>query len=145
MIKEYLKQLQGVEDRHLKLLDAIELGVVPLDETTQMRIEKLKTSKLSIQTEIDKLKATELKELPIIRASQIQDLSQKIKNKLLTQSNDLRKSFVRLILKEVIMDGTRFNLKGTIKFAIGEAIPLNQLSKYFYRNQVPCTVGEWGG
>ena len=145
VIKEYSKQLQAIEDRHLKLLDGVELGVVPLDETTQLRIEKLKASKLAIKEQIDQLKATELKELPIIRTSQIEELSKKIKNKLLMQSNEVRKSFVKLILKEVIMDGTRISLQGKIKYAIGEVIPLNQLSNYFYRNQVPCTVGEWGG
>jgi len=47
-VSELQQQLKNVEDRQLRLLDAIESGIVELDETTQRRSQQLKQAKEEI-------------------------------------------------------------------------------------------------
>jgi len=51
-VSELQRKLKNVEDRQLRLLDAIESGIVDLDETTQRRSQQLKQAKDALHIQI---------------------------------------------------------------------------------------------
>lgn len=137
------KQLDQLDDRQHRLLDAIESGVAPLDELTQRRMQQIKTSREALQIEKANLKShTQIKFQPL-RSSQIEKFSEMLKSKLLNDDQGVARGYVHLLVDQVKVTNDEALVTGNIL----NMMDVNQIitNKNGHLKQVPTSISNWGG
>lgn len=137
------KQLEQLEERQHRLLDAIEMGHVELDEVTQKRMQQIKTSREALQIEKANLENyTQIRFEPL-RASQIERFSEMLKSKLLNDDQGIARSYVHLLVDQVKVTNNEALVTGSVVNLMGA----NQIitNKNGHLKQVPTSVSNWGG
>lgn len=137
------KQLDQLDDRQHRLLDAIESGVAPLDELTQKRMQQIKTSRDALQIELTNLRSSPQINLEPLRASQIDKISNMLKSKLLNDDQGIARSYLHLLVAEVKVTNDQALVSGSTRAMISASeLAIN---KKGHLNQVPTSVSNWGG
>lgn len=142
-INELNRQLKLTEDRQHRLLDAIESGFIDLDETVQSRAQNLKTAREALIIEIAGVRRDYSLPGEQIKASQIEAFAKTLKAKLLAKDSAIAKSYLNLLVDEVVVIDKTATMKGSYS-ALAHAATLNQI-KNGHLKQVPTSISNWGG
>ena len=142
-INELNRQLKQTEERQHRLLDAIETGIVGLDETVQHRAQNLKTAREALIIEIAGVRRDYSLPTEQIKASQVEAFAKTLKTKLLAKDSAIAKSYLNLLVDEVVVRDKTATMTGSYS-ALAHAATLNQI-KNGHLKQVPTSISNWGG
>lgn len=137
------KQLDQLDVRQHRLLDAIEIGVVNLDELTKKRMEQIKTSRDALQIELTNLRSSPQINFEPLRASQIDKISNMLKSKLLNDDQGIARTYLHLLVDEVKVTNDQALVSGSARAMI--AASELAINKKGHLNQVPTSISNWGG
>ncbi len=140
-INDLNSQIKKIEERQQRLLDAIETGIVDLDETTQRRAQQLKASREALFIELAGVRRdTSLPAVEYLKASQVEVFGRVLRAKLLAKGSPLAKSYLNTLVDEVVVKDKTATIKGSYA-ALAEA--MQQIKKGNLNNQVPSFIPNW--
>jgi DNA invertase Pin-like site-specific DNA recombinase len=142
-INELNRQLKQTEERQHRLLDAIETGIVGLDETVQHRAQNLKTAREALIIEIAGVRRDHSRPVEHIKASQVEAFAKALKAKLLAKDSAIAKSYLSLLVDKIVVNENVATITGSYG-ALAHAAALND-KKIGHLNQVPTSISDWGG
>ena len=139
-VSEFQRQLKNVEDRQLRLLDAIESGIVDLDETTQRRSQQLKQAKDALHIQITEARTSVIPPaIEFLWPSQVNTFGNALRRLLQDKDSTLIKSYVRLLVDEIVVQDDEAVIRGSYA-ALANAL---QQMKMGTCNQVPTVIPNW--
>ena len=139
-INELNRQLKHTEERQHRLLDAIESGVVDLDETVQRRAQQLKAAREALLVELAGVRRDH--SLPVvehIKPSQVEAFGKVLRDKLLANDSPLAKSYINLLVDEIRVNGKEAVIKGSNR-GLATTLSFIQGGK---ADQVPSFIRDW--
>jgi site-specific DNA recombinase len=142
-INELNRQLKSAEERQHRLLDAIEMGVVNLDETVKSRAQNLQAAREALVIQIATVRKDNSQPLEHIKASQVEKFSQLLKEKLLAKDSAIAKTYLNLLVDTVVVNEDVATITGSYD-ALASAVGLND-KKNGHLKQVPTSISDWGG
>lgn len=134
------KQIKQTDDRISRLYEAVETGVLPLDETTQNRAQQLKTTREALQIEMANVKSSFNLPMERILPSDVDVFSRFIRGKLLDGSA-FAKSYLQMLVDEIRVTGQEATIKGRYDQLI--AAIQNQKNKKGTTEVVPSVGYDW--
>ncbi len=140
-INELNKQLKKVEERQQRLLEAIETGIVELDETTQRRAQQLKASREAVLIELAGVRSeTTVPVTDYLKASQVEVLGKVLRHKLLVNGSPLAKDYLNILVDEIVVEDKTATIKGSYA-ALAQT--LQKIKMGNLNNQVPSFIPSW--
>ncbi len=140
-INDLNRQLKKIEERQQRLLDAIETGIVDLDETTQRRAQQLKASREALFIEMAGVRRdTSIPTGDYLKASQVDVFGKVLRKKLLAKGSPLAKSYLNALVDEIVVVDKTATIKGSYA-ALAET--MQQIKKGSLNNQVPNFIPDW--
>ena len=140
-INELNCQLKDIEKRQQRLLDAIETGIVELDETTQRRAQQLKAKKEALFIDLAGVRRdTSIPAVEYIKASQVDVFGKVLREKLFAKGSPLAKSYLNILVDEIVVTNKTATIKGSYD-ALAETI--QTIKKGSLNNQVPSFIPNW--
>ncbi len=140
-INELNKQLKLVEQKQQKLLEAIEMGIIDLDETTQRRAQQHKAAREALLIELAAVRREQ--SIPVdklLRASQIEVFAKTLKAKLLAKDSKLAKSYLNLLVDEIVVKENTAVVKGSY----GALVAVASTEKIKAGHcEVPAFISNW--
>lgn len=135
------RQLDQLDERQHRLLDAIESGVVELDQLTQKRMQQIKISREALLIEQANLKHKPAISFEPLRASQIEKMSNLLKAKLLSDDQEIARNYLHLLVSEVKVTNGEIIVKG----GLSNLMVANQIAtiKNGHIKQVPTSIPDW--
>jgi site-specific DNA recombinase len=140
-INELNRQIKQAEDRQHRLLEAIETGVIELDELTQRRAQQLKSSREALLIELASVRRGHSLPIDKIKASQIDSLSRHLRIKLTNGDSGFAKSYLNLLVDEIVVEGDAATIKGSYG-ALMAAAAMDKI-KVGHSLQVPTSMYDW--
>ncbi|MBU0688434.1 MAG: recombinase family protein [Gammaproteobacteria bacterium] len=139
-VAEIERQIKNTEDRQNRLLDAIESGVIELDETTHRRAQQLKTAREALLIQIAEVRTSPLPPaIEYLKPSQVDSFGKALRKLLQAKDSSLIKSYVQLLVGEVVVEDGEAVIRGSHD-ALAHA--LHQM-KMGTCNQVPTFIHDW--
>jgi len=140
-IFELERQLKAQDERQHRLLDAIESGIVELDELTHQRMQNIKTAReaLTIQIAEERCSGTMPREIEYLKPSQVDLFAKALRSKLLSKDTSLAKAYIGLLVDEVVVNDDEAVIKGSYA-ALAQG--LHQM-KMGTNNLVPTFMHDW--
>lgn len=140
-INQLNRQLKKTEERQHRLLEAIETGIVDLDETVQRRAQQLKSAREALLIELAGVRREHSLPVDQLKASQVEAFAKTLKAKLLAKDSALVKSYLNLLVDEIIVrDGTATMRGSYSALAHAEAIGDKKVG---HLKQVPTFISDW--
>jgi site-specific DNA recombinase len=140
-INELTKQLKKVEERQQRLLEAIETGIVELDETTQRRAQQIKASREALLIELADVRSeVTLPVMDYLKASQVEVLGKVLRQKLLVNGSPLAKDYLTILVDEIVVEDKTATIKGSYA-ALAQT--LQKIKMGNLNNQVPSFIPSW--
>lgn len=136
------RQLDQLDERQHRLLDAIESGIVDLDELTQKRMQQIKISREALMIDLANLKHQPPINFEPLRASQIEKMSNLLKSKLLSDDQEIARHYLHLLVAEVKVTNGDAIIKGSLNSLI-IANELGGAKKNEHIKQVPTSIPDW--
>ena len=137
---EIHRQIQQLDGRQERLLDAIETGIIDLDETTQRRAQKLKTAREALSIELANVRCdTTPPTVEYLKASQVDAFGKVLRKKLLASESPLAKSYLNILVEEIVVEDKSATVRGSYA-ALAETM---QKIKMGNLNQVPTFNLDW--
>ncbi len=135
-IKKELDKVQQATDR---LYEAIELGLVPLDDTLKNRVEQNNAKRQDLLTEM--AGHTRQKEIPPIELAPktVNAFCNNLKEKLSDRSGHFGKEYLRLLVEEIRVEGEEIRIRGGYAALAG----MLQKTKVGLLDGVPTFGGSW--
>jgi site-specific DNA recombinase len=140
-INQLNRQLKQTEERQHRLLDAIETGVIDLDETTQRRAQQLKSAREALLIELASVRREHSLPADQLKASQVNAFAKTLKAKLLAKDSALAKSYLNLLVDEIIVKDGAATIKGSYG-ALAHAAAVDKI-KAGHLKQVPTSMYDW--
>jgi hypothetical protein len=113
-VNEINRELKKVEERQLRLLDAIETGVVGLDEMTQKRAQQLKASRAALLIAMANVKRdADVPAVEYLKASQVDSFGKALRQILLAEDSSVAKSYLNILVGEIVVEDKDANIKGS--------------------------------
>lgn len=135
-------EIKIVENRQKRLLEAIETGVVDLDDMTQSRMQDLKHKKAALEIERAKEASSKKKlDLKSIRLSQVKKLSKKLTQHLLSENKTVAKGYLNLLVQDVVVNSSEIQIKGGVVGILSAAQSVEK--KMGTNNLVPTSIDVW--
>ena len=118
----FQRQLLQLDERQRKLLDAIEKGVVDIDELTQQRMQEIKLSRDALKIELASVvqKPNNVESLGV---NQIEMSSDMLKNKLLKGDKEVARNYLHLLVDEVRVTNNLAVISGGVEALFAAAKP----------------------
>lgn len=142
-INELNRQLQQTEERQHRLLDAIERGIIDLDEIVQFRAQSLKVARESLRIEIASVRRNKSTSVEHIKASQVESFTNTLKAKLLAKDSTIAKRYLSLLVDKIIVNESVATITG--KYSSLTHVASLGDKKIGHLNQVPTSISDWGG
>ena len=121
-------------------MDAIESGVVELDETTHQRSQQLKTAREALLIQIAEARKTPLPPaIEFLKPSQVDVLGKKLRERLLCKDAAVVKNSVQMLVGEVLIHNDEAIIRGS---HAALAAALHQM-KMGTSVQVPTFIYDW--
>lgn len=139
-LAELERQIKNTEERQNRLLEAIESGVVELDEITHKRFQQLKTAREALLIQL-----TEVRTAPVppaieyLKASQVDLFGKALRKLLQAKDSSLIKSYVQLLVDEVLIEDDEAVIRGS-QDSLAHAL---QQMKMGTNIQVPTLIYDW--
>lgn len=140
-VNELNRQIKQIEERQHRLLDAIETGVIDLDETTQRRAQQHKSAREALLIELAGVRREQSLPADQLKASQVEVFAKTLKAKLLAKDSALSKSYLNLLIDEIIINDKTAVVKGSYS-ALAHAVTIDN-KKVSHSLQVPTFVSDW--
>ena len=140
-INELNRQLKQTEERQHRLLDAIETGVVELDETVQRRAQNLKSAREALLIELAGVRRAHSLPVDQLKASQVEAFAKTLKAKLLAKDSALAKSYLNLLVDEIVVNDKTATMTGSYG-ALANAVAMDKI-KVGHLKQVPTSMSDW--
>jgi site-specific DNA recombinase len=140
-INQLNRQLKLTEERQHRLLDAIETSVVYLDETVQRRAQQLKSAREALLIELAGVRREHSLPADQLKASQVNAFAKTLKAKLLAKDSALAKSYLNLLVDEIIVRDGAATIKGSYG-ALAHAAAIDKI-KAGHPKQVPTSMYDW--
>jgi DNA invertase Pin-like site-specific DNA recombinase len=138
-INDLNRQLKQLEDRQQRLLDAIETGIVELDETTKKRAQTLKASREALLIERSSVSREHaMPEVEYLKPSQVELFGKALRKKLLSKDSVLAKSYLNLLIDEIRIVDNQATIKGSYD-ALAATIHQVKMGT----GQVPTFIHDW--
>lgn len=135
------RQFDQLDERQHRLLEAIESGVLELDEITQKRMQQIKISREALKIEMANLnRLPEISTEPL-KASQIDKVSQLLKQKLLNSDKKIAKSYLNLLVDKIVVTDDIATIQGNIHSLIAASELAKTKSGQL--KQVPTFMPDW--
>ena len=94
-------------------MEAIETGIIDLDETTQRRAQQLKASREALFIELAGVRRDHsLPAVEHIKASQVEVFGKVLREKLLAKGSPLAKSYLNMLVDEIVVQDKTATIKG---------------------------------
>jgi hypothetical protein len=139
-VAELLRQHKNIEERQLRLLDAIESGIVELDETTQRRSQQLKQARDAVQIQIAETRTSVLPPaIEFLKPSQVDAFGKALRRLLQDKDSTLVKGYIQLLVDEIVVENDEAIIKGS-HAAMAQAL---QQMKMGTNNLVPTVIHDW--
>lgn len=140
-INEINRQIALAEERYERLLEAIEKGVLDLDETTQRRAQQLKTARETLQIELANVRQSPPMPLDQIRASDVEKFGNALRKKLLSGNPALARTYLHLLLDQIVINDDEAIVMGSNR--VLTATMAAEKKKVGHSKQVPTFIHEW--
>ena len=138
-VSEIERQLKGLEDRQNRLLDAIESGIVELDETTHRRSQQIKTARESLLIQMAEAKTSSLPPaIEFLKPSQVDLFGKALRRLLMDKDSSLVKSYVQLLVDEVVINDEEAIISGSYS-ALAHVLQQMKTGT----KQVPTFIHDW--
>ena len=133
-----------VEERQQRLLEAIETGIIDLDETTQRRAQQLKAAREALFIEQASVRRdTSLPSVEYLKASQVDVFGKVLRQKLLAPDSPLAKSYLNILVDEIVVQDKTATIRGSYA-ALAETMQAMQKAKVGnLHEQVPTFNLNW--
>ena len=120
------------------MLDAIESGIVELDETTHRRSLQIKTAREALQIQMAEARTSSLPPaIEFLKPSQIDVFGKALRSLLQDKDSSLVKSYVQLLVEEVVVNDD------VIKGSYAALAHVLQEMKMGTNNLVPTFIHDW--
>jgi len=118
-MQELNNAIKGIETRQRNLMEAIEKGILELDEITKKRAQELKSSReaLFIEQANARLNSEPIRE-EAFSSRRVEAFGEMLRAKLSDTSKPLAKSYLRLLVKDVIVTESTATIRGGYKTLI---------------------------
>lgn len=140
-VNELNRQIKQIEERQHRLLDAIETGVIDLDETTQRRAQQLKSAREALLIEQAGVRREQSLPADQLKAGQVEAFAKTLKAKLLAKDSALAKSYLNLLIDEIVVNDKTAVVKGSYS-ALAHAVTIDN-KKVGHSLQVPTSIFDW--
>ena len=130
--------MRKADDRLSRLYQAIEDGILPLDETLQRRIQQAKSARENVLIEIAGLRRLQALPVERILPSQVEAFGKLIGKKLRDRSAAFGRDYLRAVVDQVVVNGNTATISGSnakLMQAVAAKRPL--------AGQVPTFIQEW--
>jgi site-specific DNA recombinase len=138
---ELNRQIKQIEERQHRLMDAIETGIIDLDETVQRRAQQLKSAREALLIELAGVRRGQSLPVDQLRASQVETFAKTLKGRLLAKDSALAKSYLNLLVDEIVVNDRTALVKGAYS-ALAHAAAIDKI-KVGHLKQVPTSIYEW--
>lgn len=138
---ELNRQIKQIEERQHRLMDAIETGVIDLDETVQRRAQQLKSAREALLIELAGVRRGQSLPVDQLRASQVEAFAKTLKGRLLAKDSALAKSYLNLLVDEIKVNDNTAVVKGSYG-ALAQAVAMDKI-KAGHLEQVPTFIPDW--
>ncbi len=139
-VSELERQIKQVEERQNRLLDAIETGVVDLDETTHRRSQQLKTSREALLVQVNEARQSTLPPaIEFLKPSQVDQFGKMLCRKLLAEDAAVVKGYIQMLIQEIVVADDEAIIRGSFDSL---AQVLHQM-KMGTCKQVPSSIYVW--
>ncbi|MGO9446065.1 MAG: recombinase family protein [Thiobacillaceae bacterium] len=122
-----------------RLYEAVEKGLLPMDETLQQRAHKLQARRQEILLEVASLKRQKDIPLDLLKPQQISAFSKALRAKLVDRESGFGKEYLKLLVSEIRIEGKEAKITGSYA-ALASAVAE---SKKGTLNRVPRFVPNW--
>ena len=125
------KQLEQVQSGTVRLYEAVEKGLLPLDESLQERIQQLKIRKEEVVFKLTAMKNRNVSPLESISPGKLDLFSKAIRNVLVEKGNASAKAYLRLLVSESRIKDKQAEITGSydalasvvLKTKVGTEVP----------------------
>jgi site-specific DNA recombinase len=131
-------ELRKTDERLSKLYEAVETGILPLDETLQRRVQLAKASRENVLIEIAGLRRLQTLPVERILPSQVEAFGTLIGKRLRDRSSAFGKDYLRAVVDKVVVNGDTATISGSnakLMRAVGAKKP--------QAGQVPGFIHDW--
>ena len=131
-------ELRKADDRLSKIYEAVETGVLPLDETLQRRVQLAKASRENVLIEIAGLRRLQTLPVERILPSQVQAFGILIGKRLRDRTLAFGRDYLRAVVDKVVVNGDMATISGSnakLMRAVG--------AKKSLTGQVPSFIHDW--
>ncbi len=112
-LKPLRKELASLEKESTNLYEAVGKGYLPMDESLSLHYHKLQTRKQEILTAIASYKRKQEMPLDLLKSKNIDAFSAALRNKLLDRESNFGKSYLRLLVSEIKVEGKEATITGS--------------------------------
>ena len=140
-INQLNRQLKQTEERQHRLLEAIETGIIDLDETVQRRAQQLKSAREALLIQLAAVRREQSFPADQLKASHVNTFAKTLKAKLLAKDSALAKSYLNLLVDEIIVKDGAAIIRGSYG-ALAHAATIDKI-KAGHLKQVPTSIPDW--
>jgi site-specific DNA recombinase len=143
-VNEVGRQIKKIEERQQRLLEAIETGIIDLDETTLRRAQQLKASREALFIEQAGVRRdSSLPAVEYLKASQVDAFGKVLRQKLLTSGSPLAKSYLNVLVDEIVVQGKAATIRGSYAALAGTMQAMQKAKVGNLLEQVPTFNLNW--
>ena len=133
------KELDKATKSLTRLYEAVEQGLLPMDDTLRNRAQKHQAQRNEALLEIAKLEDRNRQGLPKIDSSKIQAFSKVLEARLKDVRNGFGKAYLRLLVDEIRLEGNELKIRGSYA-QLGDAFGMLEKMKL---GEVPSLIRDW--
>jgi site-specific DNA recombinase len=131
-------ELRKADERLGRLYEAVEVGLLPLDETLQKRVQQAKAARESVLVEMAGLRRLQLLPVEQVLPSQVEAFSKVIRAKLRDQSSRFAKDYLHAVVDSVVVHDDTAIISGS-HARLMQAV----VGKKTGTDQVPSFIPDW--
>jgi site-specific DNA recombinase len=131
-------ELRRADERLGRLYDAVESGLLPLDETLQKRVQQAKGGREAVLVEMASLRR--LEQLPVdhVLPSQVEAFSKVVRAKLRDRASPFARDYLHAVVDSVVVHGDSATISGSHARLMGAIA-----GKKMGTGQVPTSIPDW--
>lgn len=137
--KPLQKEMDSLKLATDRLYEAVEKGLLPMDETLQQRAHKLQARRQEILIEIAGFRRQKEMPLDLLRPKQIGAFSKALRAKLLDRNSSFGKEYLKLLVNEIRIEGKQAQITGSYA-ALASAVAETKMGAL---DRVPRFVPNW--
>jgi len=139
-LKSLMTELKEVEQAYTRLLEAIEKGVIEIDDELKTRTQQHKARRDILRGEIDKFKEQHQKPFITITPQKIEAVA-RVLNRRLSESGAYAKAYLKATLSEIRVRDDEMRISGSNAILVDLTASNGQID--FSKRVVPSIISSW--